>query len=36
MSLDGKWEAGPELFEGKSDEAQCIVQVICSFLVALQ
>ena len=26
-SLDGKWEAGPALFEGKPDWNGCIVQV---------
>ena len=27
VSLDDEWEAGPDLFEGKPDMLQCIVQV---------
>ena len=26
-SLNGKWEAGPALFEGKPDRNNCLVQV---------
>ena len=27
VSLDDKWEAGPDLFEGKPDKSPCLVQV---------
>ena len=35
--LDGKWEAGPALFEGKPDRNNCLVQVklniFCIFII---